>query len=182
MSVVIGPHRIMKMTVSRTGSGHVVEMSNISKKIQADTQRADARTESGRERVVGLLRSRGVSPTSQRVAIAMELLLEPTHLCADDIAMRVSRRDENVSRATVYNTLRCFVDHGLVRQVNVGADRVFYDSNTQPHHHFYDPENGDLIDIDDSQVHIQGIPSLPEGRELEAVELVIRLKPGASSG
>ncbi len=107
----------------------------------------------------------------------MELLLEPTHLCADDVVRRVAKKDSNVSRATVYNTLRCFVDHGLLRQVNVGTDRVFYDSNTAPHHHFYDPEKGELTDIDRSEVSITGLPALPAGRALDSVDLVIRLKP-----
>lgn len=157
-------------------------MSNISSKNQTDTTGIGDHADSPRKSVVALLRSRGVSPTSQRVAIGMELLLEPTHLCAEDIARRVADGDANVSRATVYNTLRCFVDHGLVRQVNVGADRIFYDSNTRPHHHFYDPESGELTDIATSEVDIAGMPTLPEGRELEAVDLVIRLKPTASTG
>lgn len=157
-------------------------MSNISSKIQSDKQSIEDRAENPRKSVVALLRSRGVSPTSQRVAIGMELLLEPTHLCAEDIARRVADCDESVSRATVYNTLRCFVEHGLVRQVNVGADRVFYDSNTMPHHHFYDPESGELTDIATSEIEIASLPTLPEGRELEAVDLVIRLKPTESTG
>lgn len=138
-------------------------------------------TPAARERVVSLLRERGVSPTSQRVAIAMELLLEPIHLCAEDVARRVAVSDSNVSRATVYNTLRCFVDHGLLRQVNVGTDRVFYDSNTTPHHHFFDPANGKLTDIDRSEITITGLPALPDGRDLDSVELVIRLKPTDSA-
>ncbi|KAA3633361.1 MAG: transcriptional repressor [Proteobacteria bacterium] len=124
-----------------------------------------------------MLRERGVSPTAQRIAIALELLPKPTHLSAEEITRRVALRDDNVSRATVYNTLRCFVENGLIRQVNVGAERVFYDSNTGPHHHFYDPENGELTDIDSTDVSILTLPKLPEGREAESVDLVIRLKP-----
>lgn len=132
-----------------------------------------------REQVTRILRERGVSPTSQRVSIAQELLLAPIHVSADDVARKVRERDRNVSRATVYNTLRCFVDSGLLRQIFVGADRVFYDSNMEPHHHFFDPESCELMDIEGADVHIEGLPELPEGRELESVELVIRLKPKA---
>lgn len=152
-------------------------MSNLSDTKQVVADAPEVRSRFGRERIVSLLRSRGVSPTSQRVSIAMELLPEPTHLCAEEVARRVALRDDNVSRATVYNTLRCFVEHGLIRQVNVGADRVIYDSNIAPHHHFYDPENEELIDIDTSEIRILGVPKLPEGRELDTLELVIRLKP-----
>lgn len=133
-----------------------------------------------RRRVSDMLRARGVSPTSQRVAIGLQMLLEPVHLSAEDVAGRVSRMDGNVSRATVYNTLRCFVDHGLVRLVNVGTDRVFYDSNTVPHHHFYDPASGELTDIDSQGVHIVGLPELPSGSDMDSVELVIRVKPARS--
>ena len=129
-----------------------------------------------RARVVRMLRERGVSPTSQRVSIGQEILLEPMHVSAEDITRRVRLRDQNVSRATVYNTLRCFVDNGLLRQVFVGADRVYYDSNTDPHHHIFDPESSELTDVDGSRVQIAGLPELPEDRELESVELVIRVK------
>ncbi len=148
-----------------------------------DQRQMDARTVENtmmeREKVTRLLRERGVSPTSQRVSIAQELLLAPIHVSAEDVARKVRERDRNVSRATVYNTLRCFVDSGLLRQVFVGADRVFYDSNMEPHHHFFDPETCELSDVDGAEVHIEGLPELPDGRELEAVELVIRLTPKA---
>ncbi|GJL83069.1 MAG: transcriptional repressor [marine bacterium B5-7] len=127
--------------------------------------------------VAALLRERGVSPTAQRVLIAAEFLLEPVHLCAEEIVESVCLSDRTVSRATVYNTLKCFVEHGLIRQVNVGADRVFYDSNVTPHHHIFDPESGNLTDVETSRVNIVGLPRLPEGREVESVEIVIRLKP-----
>lgn len=154
-------------------------MSDFSSRNQKVEGATTGRDEAARRRVSAVLRERGVAPTSQRVSIALEMLLEPTHLTAEEVVRRVGRQDAHVSRATVYNTLRCFVDHGLLRLVNVGTERVFYDSNTSAHHHFYDPQSGRLTDIDDSEVSIVGMPRLPEGHEVEAVELVIRLKPAS---
>ncbi len=129
-----------------------------------------------RENLSRKLRACGISSTPQRLSIAQELLVEKVHLCAEDVARRVNLQDRNVSRATVYNTLRRFVDCGLVRQVSVGSDRIFYDSNPEPHHHIYDPESGGLTDIDSRQVKVIGLPELPRDRELDSIELVIRLK------
>src|SRR5258706_2388562 len=84
------------------------------------------------------LKACGITPTRQRVEIARVLLARPQHLAADEILARVNREGMETSKATVYNTLKLFVEKGLIREVIVHPVRVFYDSNTLPHHHLYD--------------------------------------------
>jgi len=120
----------------------------------------------------------GIKPTAQRLHVAQVLLDRPQHLAADEVLARVKRRGGRVSKATVYNTLRAFADHGLVREVVVDPTRIFYDSTVEPHHHFFDETSHALTDILAGGVRIAGLPSLPAGTEAVGVEVVVRIRSG----
>lgn len=123
--------------------------------------------------VADLLRDRGVNPTSQRVCIAHLLLQKPQHLSADEIFGRLNKDHEQVSQATVYNTLRLLVETGVVRELVFSTDRIYYDSNTSHHHHFIDQVTGQIVDIPaegvdfsfpDLDVHVEHICLIIRGR------------------
>jgi len=122
------------------------------------------------------LRSRNVFPTSQRLVIAEILFRESTHVTAEEIFRMVNEMDQHVSKATVYNTLGLFAEKGIVREVIADPGRVVYDPNTTPHHHFYDEGSGELTDIDAASVEISGLPPLPEGAELQGIDVVVRIR------
>lgn len=122
------------------------------------------------------LEQHGVMPTPQRVDVASILLERPQHLSADQILERLRDRGSRVSKATIYNTLKLFSERGLAREVNVDPSRLFYDSTTHPHHHFYNVDTGELSDIPPEQVAIMQVPRLPEGTEQESLELLIRVR------
>jgi Fur family iron response transcriptional regulator len=130
----------------------------------------------GREAVVELLKAHAIQPTQQRVEIAQILFARPQHMAADQVLAAVNSDGSLVSKATVYNTLGLFADKGLVREVIVDPNRVFYDSNTSTHHHFYNVDTGALTDIDADEVAISGLPSLPAGTLAEGVEVIIRVR------
>jgi len=94
--------------------------------------------QSTREQLVELLRERGIYPTHQRIEIAHALFSRREHLSADQIMSAVNERHSETSKATVYNTLNLFLEKKLIREVIVDPSKVFYDPNTDPHHHFYD--------------------------------------------
>lgn len=123
--------------------------------------------------------SRGISPTPQRLAVADVLLSKPQHLTADQVHARVNTGARKVSVATVYNTLKLFSAHGLLREVVIDPGRVFYDSTTTEHHHFYDITTGELSDIPAGAVDFSRLPSVPGDRELAGVDVVIRVRPKA---
>lgn len=129
------------------------------------------------EAIPELLRVHQITPTSQRVKIAGILCAEAAHLCAEDVYVRVNADDAAVSKATVYNTLGLFVAKGLVRQVFVEPGKVFYDSNTHPHHHFYNTGSGQLTDIDALGVALNDLPPLPVDTELDGVDVIVRIRP-----
>lgn len=123
-----------------------------------------------------LLREHGISPTAQRVLITHVLLTDGGHMAAEDLFQRVNEAgDTKVSKATVYNTLARLLKCGLIRSVIADPDRIMYDSNVSPHHHFYDEISGKLIDVDAADVKLSGLPPLPEGTELKGVDIIIRV-------
>lgn len=131
------------------------------------------------ETLVERLRAHGIGPTRQRLRIAHVLLEAPQHLSADQVLAAVNREQPAVSKATVYNTLRLFTEYGLLREVIVDPTRVFYDSTTQPHHHFYNPRTGELIDIPAERLAVSGLPPAPPGTEPAEVEVIVRLRERA---
>lgn len=127
--------------------------------------------------IVQMLVTRGIAPTQQRVQIAAVLLSKSQHLSADQV-MHIVNRDSNVaSKATVYNTLGLFARKGLVREVIIDPSKVFYDSNTSSHHHFYNVTSGELVDIASNELEISKLPQPPNGTECEGIDVIIRVRP-----
>lgn len=123
------------------------------------------------------LRTYGINPTSQRIEIAELLFSRREHLSAEEVFALVNKEDARVSKATVYNTLGLFAERGLIREVIADPERVFYDPNTSPHHHFYDTTTGKLMDIPVEEVQISALPALPDGMRMEGVEVIVRVRP-----
>lgn len=129
-----------------------------------------------REDIVGQLQSCGLKPTDQRVRVAEILMKAPTHMTAEQILLAVRQSGDRVSKATVYNTLKILADVGLVRQIHLDPERSVYDSTRTSHHHFHNLETGELQDIRPEEIEFSRFPSLPEGMEAEAIEVVVRLR------
>lgn len=128
------------------------------------------------DRIKSLLLAHVIRPTSQRVGIARILLSQPQHLSADQVLARVNKNEAIVSKATVYNTLNLFAEKGLIRQVIIEPGRVFYDSNTADHHHFYHEDTGLLQDIEAGEMTIANMPELPVNTIKSGIDVVIRIK------
>jgi Fur family iron response transcriptional regulator len=126
--------------------------------------------------VEGLLKEHGILPTQQRILIASILLERQQHLSADQVMHMVNGEDHLVSKATVYNTLGLFASNGLIREVIVDPARVFYDSNTGNHHHFYNIDTGELTDIGSDSMEITTLPEMPAGTVAAGVDIIIRVR------
>jgi len=125
--------------------------------------------------VVGMLRDSGITPTHQRIKIGEVLFSCKQHLSAEQVLVAVNQKDEEVSKATVYNTLGVFAQHGLIREVIVDPSKVFYDSNLNKHHHLYYSDTGKLEDIANESVEITKLPDLPSDLQIEDVDVIIRV-------
>ena len=129
-----------------------------------------------RPEILAKFEDHGVLPTPQRLEVADVLLSKPQHLSADQIIDKLREENSSVSKATVYNTLNLFEKRGLVKECLIDPERRFYDSTTQPHHHFYNADTGELSDIPMSNIEVSGLPQLPSGTQLEGAELIVRVR------
>jgi len=108
--------------------------------------------------------------------MAEVMLAAPCHMTAEQVLAALRGSAARVSKATVYNTLKLFVECGLVRQVHLDPDRCVYDSTREPHHHFQNLDTGEMIDIRPDELAFARMPSLPPGTEIAGVDVVIRLR------
>ncbi len=124
----------------------------------------------------------GILPTNQRLHIASVLLSTHQHLSAEQVLERVNRSGKKVSKATVYNTLNLFANKGLVLELMVDSNKVFYDSNTAPHHHFYNQDTGMLSDVSASAIEFSRLPDLPADTCSESIDVIIRVRNKTAAG
>jgi len=123
------------------------------------------------------LRDAGLRPTRQRLALA-KLLFDDCdrHITAEQLHSEALAGNIRVSLATVYNTLHQFTSAGLLREIVVDAGRSYFDTNTSSHHHFFDESNAMLTDVPHGQMEVSGIPTPPNGAEIESVNVVVRIR------
>jgi Fur family iron response transcriptional regulator len=129
-----------------------------------------------RDALVEMLRRHDINPTHQRIEIAHALFARGEHLSADQILAIVNDRHSETSKATVYNTLNLFLEKKLIREVIVDPNKVFYDPNTEPHHHLYNVDTGELTDIDASRIEVSGLPQLPDGMVTDGIDIIVRVR------
>jgi len=129
------------------------------------------------EEIRALLVGRQIQPTTQRLKIAETILSRCAHYSAEEVFNLVNERGEQVSKATVYNTLGLFARQGLVREVIADPDRVYFDTNLAPHHHLFDTSTGQLTDVPANSVGIERLPEIPVGMQLEGVDVIVRVHP-----
>jgi Fur family iron response transcriptional regulator len=123
------------------------------------------------------LRRAGLRPTRQRAALAAILFTDRVrHVTAEALHAEAEAAGEQVSLATVYNTLHQFTRAGLLRQVTVDGTRTYFDTNTVDHHHFYREEDGMLVDIESDGIRVDGLPQPPDGCRVERVDVVVRVR------
>jgi Fe2+ or Zn2+ uptake regulation protein len=106
------------------------------------------------------LTNHGIQPSVQRARILEYLYRERVHPTADDIFERLHPEIPTLSRTTVYNTVKLFLEHGMVQPLVIEEKEIRYDIDTSYHGHFKCDSCGKVFDFllppsDDS-----GIPEL----------------------
>ncbi|MGA0314079.1 MAG: iron response transcriptional regulator IrrA [Alphaproteobacteria bacterium] len=126
--------------------------------------------------IKNLLTSAGLRPTRQRLFIGRTLFERGNHhFTPEDLHAELVNEGLRVSLSTVYNNLHKFTSAGLLREVVVESGKTFFDSNTNPHHHFFDEDTGSLYDISEDEISIQNVPAPPEGLLISGVDVVVRV-------
>ncbi|TWU42113.1 Ferric uptake regulation protein [Novipirellula artificiosorum] len=86
------------------------------------------------------MQTRGLRQTSQRKFLVDEIFSHHEHFDADELMERLPRKGEKnyVSSATVYRTLREFVDAGLLKSFQLEGRTVYeHDYGYPQHDHLY---------------------------------------------
>ena len=123
------------------------------------------------------MRTAGLRPTKQRVALGRLLFLNgDRHFTAEILYEEALQGGAHVSLATVYNTVNQLADLGLLRRVSVDGTKTYYDTNVSNHHHFYFENGHELVDIQGGELSFKDLPPVPEGYEIERMDVVIRLR------
>ena len=127
---------------------------------------------------IAKLRNSGLRPTKQRIKICEVLFnREKTfHFSINDLTKIIQNQyNQKISLATVYNTVHAFQKKGYLKEINIGNNMSYFDTNTSSHHHFYDEQTKELIDINSQEVEIKKIPTPPSGKKIDGVEVTFKI-------
>ena len=87
------------------------------------------------ERLVALMRNRGVRLTAARRALVEELVAADAHLTAEQLGDRVQASVGEVHRATVYRSLEALERAGVVEHVHLGHGPAVFHLADDLHQH-----------------------------------------------
>ena len=125
------------------------------------------------------LRESGLRPTRQRLKIC-EVLFSPEktfHFTINDLTKIIEEKlNEKISLATVYNTVHAFKKSGYLREISLHGNKTFFDTNAKNHHHFYDKDTGDLIDIKNDDIFLSKLPNVPRGKKIKEIEVTVNIE------
>ena len=122
------------------------------------------------------LEAAGVRPTRQRVDLGRTIFgAGDRHFTAEMIYEETRSIRFAPTRGTIYNTLNEFARCGLLREIALYDAKLWYDTKTGPHFHFYSEDTEELSDILDEWLPRIDIPA-PEGTRITAIDIIVRLK------
>ena len=122
------------------------------------------------------LRGASLRPTRQRLALGALLFGSgDRHVSAEMLHAEALKSGEQVSLATVYNTLHQFTEAGLLRELAIDGGKAYFDTNVSNHNHFFVEHESRLIDIPGTEIRVDGLPEPPEGMKISHIDVVVRL-------
>jgi Fur family transcriptional regulator, iron response regulator len=122
------------------------------------------------------LEAAGVRPTRQRVDLGRTIFgAGDRHFTAEMIYEETRSIRFAPTRGTIYNTLNEFARCGLLREIALYDAKLWYDTKTGPHFHFYSEDTEELSDILEEWLPRIDIPA-PEGTRITAIDIIVRLK------
>ena len=125
------------------------------------------------------LRNSGLRPTKQRLQICEVLFnTERTfHFTINELEQKIKDKiDYKISLATIYNTVHAFEKKGYLKQIPVNSNQTYFDTNITDHHHFYNLNDGKLIDLENSDVGPINIKRKINGKKIKSIEVLVKLE------
>ena len=127
---------------------------------------------------VDKLRNSGLRPTKQRLKIC-EILFDTDktfHFTVKDLSKIIGQKmGENISLATVYNTVHAFEKKGYLKEISINSNQTYFDTNTSAHHHFFDEKEKKLIDLEKDDVDPINIKKTIPGKKIKSIELLVKV-------
>ena len=125
------------------------------------------------------LRNSGLRPTKQRLQIC-EILFDTEktfHFTVNDLEKKIKKKlNNNISLATIYNTVHAFKKKGYLKQISINSNQTYFDTNITHHHHFYDLKEEKLIDLENCDVGPINISKKIDGKKIKSVEVLVKLE------
>ena len=114
--------------------------------------------------------------TRQRQELIEVLFLKGNaHFTAEDVHQIIIEKKKNISLATIYNCLNQFTKAGILKTVKIAYDKIYFDTNIEPHHHFFHKKNNKLEDIEINKINISKLPKIPDEKTVKSIEVLITL-------
>ena len=133
---------------------------------------------SPQERFEEYLQTRGLRQTAQRKFLTEDVFSNHEHFDAEELIERLPRRGETnyVSTATVYRTLREFVDAGLLRSFQLHGRTVYeHDYGYPQHDHLYCTRCRTLIEFQsDELVNLRDAVASEHGFRVSGHRMIIQ--------
>jgi len=105
------------------------------------------------ETIIERCEAKGLRMTGQRRIIAEVLQSSEDHPDVEELFARAAKRDENISIATVYRTVKLFEESGILDKVEFGDGRARYEDAEREHHdHLIDMNSGEVIEFCDPEI------------------------------
>ena len=86
------------------------------------------------ESAYDILTHHHIKPSPQRLAIMEYLMSSCTHPTIDEMYTCLVRQLPTLSKTTIYNTLRTFVDNGAAQMLTINEKTTCYDADTDLYH------------------------------------------------
>ena len=109
------------------------------------------------EEVRDYLVRNSIRPSFYRLRIFEYLVNKCTHPTADEIFNQLKKDIPSLSPATIYNTLRLFLEKKIIQQVNVEKNEARYDATMAWHGHLKCLACGQVFDIQVENLKLGGL-------------------------
>ncbi|MBN9064292.1 MAG: transcriptional repressor [Rhizobiales bacterium] len=105
------------------------------------------------EAIEGACRAKGLRVTGPRRVIAQILSEADDHPDVNELHRRAALRDERISLATVYRTVKMFEDIGVIERHAFNDGRARYERTPTEHHdHLIDVQSGEVIEFHSKEI------------------------------
>ena len=126
-----------------------------------------------------MLINAGLRQTKQRLAICKVLFdgKETFHFTIEKLKKIIEKGNKKkISLATLYNTVHALKEKGYLKEISLKRNKTFFDTNTKHHHHFYDEDMSQLVDIEDKNISVNYLAKIPSGKKIKSIEVLVKIE------